>query len=52
MNLIPCVPLSFERRGGRDFLREASPLFDSLVFPLPLFKGRGFWRGGFAPSLT
>jgi len=46
INLTPCIPLSLERRGGIDYVREASPLFDSaLVFTLS--KGRVNRETGF-----
>jgi hypothetical protein len=37
-----------ERRGGRDFLREALPLFDSS-FLSPLHNREGFERGAKPP---
>jgi len=48
VNLTPFIPLSFLRRGGRGFLREAKPLFDSLVFP-PLFLGEEILERGRSP---
>jgi len=38
-NLTPLIPLSLGRRGGR-ILREATPLFNSLLIPTML-KERG-----------
>jgi len=58
----PPDPLSFPRRGGSNFLREALPLFYSPVLPTPLLdtslsqekesvEEKGCYRGAFAPLL-
>jgi len=51
INLTPLVPLSLGRRGGR-ILREATPLFNSLLIPTMLKeRGEGLKRGAKPLSL-
>jgi len=40
INLTPFIPLSFERRGGRDFREGAKPPL-LLSLPLPLVREGG-----------
>jgi len=45
INLTPFIPLSFEGEG-EILLREASPLFNSLLIPTMLKeRGKRLWRG-------
>jgi len=47
----PPDPLSFPRRGGRDFLREALPLSYSPILLITLLERRT-WEGAKSLSLT